>query len=65
MNAAIVSAYDAPPRYGSFDGPVAAEGEKGVKGNRRRSASDREVAGEAVLTTAARENFPSFPESTG
>ncbi len=28
MNAAIVNAFDVPPRYGSFDDPVAAEGER-------------------------------------
>ena len=28
MNAAVVTAFDAPPRYGSFAEPVAAEGEK-------------------------------------
>jgi NADPH2:quinone reductase len=28
MNAAIVSAFDAPPRYGAFDEPVAGEGER-------------------------------------
>ncbi|MGD0223893.1 MAG: hypothetical protein ABSF71_16310 [Terriglobia bacterium] len=28
MNAAVVSAFDAPPRYGLYAEPVAAEGEK-------------------------------------
>ena len=31
MNAAIVTAFDAPPRYGSFADPVAQEGEVLVK----------------------------------
>ena len=28
MNAAVVRAYDAPPRYTTFEDPVAGEGEK-------------------------------------
>ena len=46
MNAAIVRAFDAPPRYTTFEEPVAGEGEVIGEGECGGAAPDCEVAGE-------------------